>query len=400
MRRISFALAASGLLLVSSTVHAQAPEIDLGAGPGWNFTPAITVGWVWDDNVALVNEGFQQDIRADHLLVIRPAGDFAYRGKFTDLRGGYTGTFRRYRDLGTLDSFDQRLRASLSHRVSPRLSFFGRYGFAALPTTEETELNGVPFRRLGTKVNDGTGGLEIRLDKFTTLRGSYDVVRADFEQEQPRPTDVIGGLTHGFNTELSRRLTERLDIGGLYELRMASVKMASSPDEPLTYQIGGGLVGFRLAPHTHLTLAGGLSTLTDRRLPGTSVGPFIRANLRHALERAVISARYERAFVPTYGFGASAMSEHASASLLMPIARNRAYVQSSTIWRRNNPELEAEPSLQSFWLSTTVGYRIARPIRIEGFYIVAWQDTRLAGGRVNRQRVGAQIALSAPMRIH
>jgi hypothetical protein len=83
----------------------------------------------------------------------------------------------------------------------------------------------------------------------------------------------------------------------------------------------------------------------------------------------------------------------------MPVARNRAYIQSSTTWRRNNPVLEAEPALQSFWLNTAVGYGLARTVRVEGYYTVAWQDTRLAGGRVNRQRVGAQVVLSAPMRI-
>jgi hypothetical protein len=401
MRRTLSSFVIAGLLLaVPAASLAQTFEFEPAPGPGWSFTPAVAVGWLWDNNVALVNEGFQQDIRGDHLLIVQPTGELGFRGKYTDVRGAYSGTVRRHRDLGALNSFDQRLRASLAHRATARFSLFGRYGFSALPTTEETELNGVPFRRQGTQVHNASGGIEARLDKFTTLRGSYEFVRADFDREELFPTFVIGGRSHGLNAELSRRMTGRVSLGGLYEVRFAEIDTHTGLDEPITFQIGGGTVGLKLGPNTDLSFAGGLSTLSDQRLVDTSIGPFVRASLKHALERATLSAGYERSFVPTFGFGAAAMTEQAFASVLMPVARNRAYIQSSTRWRRNNPELENEPPLQSFWLNTTVGYGLARTIRVEGYYIVAWQDTRLAGGRVNRQRVGAQVVLSAPMRIH
>jgi hypothetical protein len=399
MRRAVLAIVVAALLVAPRMAAAQAPELEPAPAPGWAFTPAVTVGWLWDNNVALVNEGFEQDIRADQLLVITPAGTLDYLGKYTTFRGGYSGTMRRYRDLNALDSYDQRLRFSLSHRPTARLMVFGRYGFAELPTTEETELNGVPFSRVGSQVNNATGGVEARLSKLTTLRASYEFVHAAFDHTRILPTFVTGGRSHGVNVDVARRMTERVSVGGLYEVRFATVESQASADEPLVFQIAGGTVGFQLAPHTSLSAAGGISTLNDKRLSETSVGPFVRAGLTHALERAVFNAGYERSFVPTFGFGASAMTEQAFASILMPIARNRAYIQSSTTFRRNNPVLEAEPALQSFWLNTTVGYGLARNVRVEGYYTVAWQDTRLAGGRVNRQRVGAQVVLSAPMRI-
>ena len=399
MRRTVYALVVAGLLAGPGIATAQTPEVEPAPAPGWAFTPAVTVGWLWDNNVALVNEGFEQDIRGDHLMVITPGGTLDYLGKYTNFRAGYSGTMRRHRDLGALDSYDQRLRFSLRHRPTARLTIFGRYGFTELPTTEEMELNGVPFRRVGSQVHNANGGFEARLSKLTTLRGSYEFVDAAFDHTRILPTFVTGGRSHGINVDVARRLTERVSLGGLYEARFATVEAQASADEPLVFQIAGGTAGFQLAPHTSLSLAGGVSTLNDKRVAETSVGPFVRAGLTHALERAVFNTGYERSFVPTFGFGASAMTEQAFASILMPVARNRAYIQSSTTWRRNNPVLEGEPALQSFWLNTTVGYAVVRTVRVEGYYTVAWQDTRLAGGRVNRQRVGAQVVLSAPMRI-
>jgi hypothetical protein len=75
------------------------------------------------------------------------------------------------------------------------------------------------------------------------------------------------------------------------------------------------------------------------------------------------------------------------------------YVQATTAWRRNNPLLANDPALKSFWLSATTGYAIARPVRIEGYYTTAWQDTRVAGGQVNRHRLGVQVVLSTPVRV-
>ncbi len=399
MRRAAYTIAVAAVLALPGAAAAQTPELEPAPAPGWAFTPTVTVGWLWDNNVALVNEGFKQDIRGDHLLVITPGGTLDYLGKYTTFRAGYGGTLRRHRDLGALDSYDQRLRFGLTHRPTSRVTMFGRYGFSELPTTEETELNGVPFRRVGSHVHNVTVGAEARLSKLTTLRASYEFVDAAFDHTRILPTFVTGGRSHGFNADLTRRLTERVSLGGLYEVRFATIESQASADEPLVFQIVGGTVGLQLAPHTSLSVAGGLSTLNDKRLDGTSVGPFARAGLTHALERAVFNTGYERAFVPTFGFGASAMTEQAFASLLMPVARNRTYIQSSTTWRRNNPVIEAEPALQSFWVNTTVGHAVVRTVRIEGYYTVAWQDTRLAGGRVNRQRVGAQVVLSAPMRI-
>lgn len=367
--------------------------------PGWTFTPAVVLGWLWDSNVALVTEGFNQDIRADNLLVITPSGSIDFQGKHTTFGAGYSGTVRRYRDVNELNSFDQRLRVSVSHRPTARLLVFGRESFARLPTTEETELNGVPFRRVGSRMNTAMAGVEYRLTKFSTLRAGYELVDVAFDREQGLPFFVVGGRSNGITSEFSRRISERLALGALYEVRFAEIKTEGGDNQPLRFQEMGGSAQYTLGPSTTLNAAAGISTLSDPSLTDTKVGPFIRAGIIHHLERATINGSYERSFLPTFGFAASTQTEQIHGSVLMPVYRNRMYVQATTAWRRNNPLLANESALKSYWLSGTVGYAIARPVRIEGFYTRAWQDTRTAGGQVNRNRVGAQLVLSSPVRV-
>ena len=386
-------------LLAAAPLAAQSAEGEAVPPPGWTFTPAVVVGWLWDSNVALVTEGFNQDIRADNLLIVTPSGSMDFQGKHTTFGAGYSGTVRRYRDVNELNSFDQRLRVGVSHRPTSRLMIFGRENFARLPTTEETELNGVPFRRVGSRMNTGMAGVEYRLTKFSTLRAGYELVDVAFDRGQGLPFFVVGGRSHGITSEFSRRITERVALGALYEVRFAEIKTEGGDNQPLRFQEMGGSALYTLGPSTTLNAAAGISTLSDPSLTDTKIGPFIRAGIVHHLERATINGSYERSFLPTFGFAASTQTEQVHGSVLMPVYRNRMYVQATTAWRRNNPLLANESALKSYWLSGTVGYAIARPVRIEGFYTRAWQDTRTAGGQVNRSRVGAQLVLSTPVRL-
>lgn len=386
-------------LALPRAAAAQTAEGEPDVIPGWTFTPAVGFGWMYDSNVAMVTEGFGQEIQGDSLMVISPSGSMDFNGKHTAFGAGYAGTLRRYREVNELDSFEQRLRTRLSHRPNARLLIFGRQAFSRLPTTDETELNGVPFRRVGSRINSLTGGIEARLTKFTTLRAAYEFVDAAFDREELLPTFVLGGRSHGLAGDVMRRLSERFAIGGLYEVRFADIKTALDDRQPLTYQILGGSTRVEAGPLTSLSFAAGLSTLSDPAADETNTGPFLRAGATHHFERATLAGGYERSFVPTFGFAASTQTEQLFASLVMPVARNRAYLQAGTSWRRNDPLLENGPALTSFLLSATAGYALARSVRVEGFYSRAWQDTRVAGGQVNRQRVGVQVVLSTPVRV-
>jgi hypothetical protein len=400
MRGRVFAGVALAVVLVRPMpTAAQSVEGHPGQAPGWTFTPAVTVGWLWDSNVAMVSQGVNQDIRADNLFVITPSGSMDFLGKHTSFGVSYSGTLRRYRDVNELNSFDQRVRLNVAYRPSARLLLFGREGFARVPTTEETELNGVPFRRVGSRLNSASGGFEYRVTKFSTLRASYEFVDVSFDREQGLPTFVVGGRSNGIASEFSHRFTERVALGAIHEVRFADIKTQSGVDQPLRFQIIGASSRYTLGPMTSLLVAGGVSTLSDPTLGDTSVGPFIRTGLTHRLQHATVEGGYERSFVPTFGFAASTQTEQIHGSVLMPVYQNRAYVQASTAWRRNNPLLANEPALKSFLLSATAGYAVARPIRVEGFYTTAWQDTRAAGGQLTRHRAGVQVVLSSPVRV-
>jgi hypothetical protein len=55
--------------------------------------------------------------------------------------------------------------------------------------------------------------------------------------------------------------------------------------------------------------------------------------------------------------------------------------------------------LDTTMIRSTLGYSAMRYLRIEAFHAFTRQDSRVAGGQVNRNRVGAQIVVSQPMRI-
>jgi hypothetical protein len=385
----------------------QSIEVAPARGAGWTFTPSMALGVVWDSNPALVNEGFNQDVAGDRLLMITPSGDVAYEGRQTLFGTGYEGAWQRYSSLSALDSYDQRMHTSLVFKANPRLTWFGSNNFAELPTTEQTLLNGVPFRRVGSKVDNLRGGAEARLTKYTTLRASYEFIYAAFDQQRLLPSFVLGGHSNGALMQLDHRISEQTSIGGIYELRVASINTAVGSNQPLTFQQGGGTIDYHIASTTLLSFAGGLSILVDPNLnttanpdlSSTHVGPFIRAGITHHLETATLSGGYERSYVPTFGFAASTQSEQVYGAVTMPIDRNRAYVQVSTTWRRNNPLIKTEGTLNSYWLDGTVGYPVSRWARAEAFFGVARQDAGVAGGLVNRHRVGFQVVLWTPMRI-
>ena len=83
----------------------------------------------------------------------------------------------------------------------------------------------------------------------------------------------------------------------------------------------------------------------------------------------------------------------------MPLDASRMYLQGSASWRRTDPFVADELPLDTTLLRTTLGYSATRILRLEGFYAFTRQDSRIAGGKVNRQRVGANVVIAQPMRI-
>ena len=372
----------------------RAPEFESWRTPGWSFTPGVTLGAVFDSNVALASAPADtRQTQGDRLLQAQPFAHLEFFSPRTEFSSGYQGYVRRYADVTQLNGFDQRVSGSVRRLVTRRVTVFARDSYADVPTTDEVEVNGVPFSRTGSRMNAALAGVDARLTKYTDLSVRYENTWVKFDRQD---TFLTGGWVNGARAELSHHLNDRLSAGAEYGIRFADLNEGT---HQLTFQDAGGTLHYDLGPGTAFSLAGGVSHLDDHLLTETRTGPYVRMGLTHDAHRAIVGATYERMFVPSFGFGGSNQSQEVRGFVRMPLQGNRFYVQSSAAWRRSDPFVANELLLDTIWLRSTVGYSAARWLRIEGFHAFTRQDSQVTGGEINRQRIGAQVVVSQPMRI-
>ncbi len=371
----------------------QSTDIPSQRIAGWSFTPSMALGATYDTNVALSNPradlGFTE---GDTFFNIVPGGQLEFIGKYTDFSASYRGFMRRYLDFDALNSYDQRASVNVKRLVSRRLTLSARNSYADTPTTDDTEVNGVPFRRAGSRTNRLGLASQYRFSKHTSLSSSYDQTWVEFD----RPDILLtGGWIHGVRNEVSHRLSERVALGGEYTFRMASLDRG---ERSFNFQDAGGVVHLSIGPHTSANVAGGFALLHDRNLDITRTGPYARVSLTHDVERAELGASFERHYVPSFGFGGSSKSQELRGYVLMPL-RQGLYTQGSAAWRRMVPFEGQSLQLDTIWIRSTVGYAATRWARIELLYTFTRQDSIVTGGEVDRHRVGVQFVISQPMRI-
>jgi len=389
----------TALLLFGTAVSAGAQqdtaELLSGRTPGWSFTPGLRLGGVFDSNVGLVApQADTQSTQSDRLVLAEPFGELNFLSRRTDFSSGYQGYLRRYMDLNELNGFDQRGRVAIRRLASKRLTLSAGDDYADVPTTDELELNGVPYLRTGSRRNAFSASADVRLTKFTDLSVKYDNTWVKFDRVE---TFLTGGWVNGAVAALSRRMSSHLSVGAEYGIRLANLDEGT---RQLTFHDAGGTLHVSIAEHTSAALAAGVSYLNDRSFRITRTGPYVRAELTHDARRATVGASVERMFVPSFGFGGSNQSEQVRVYIRMPLDRNRLYLQGSAAWRRSDPFVVEQLRLDTTYARATVGYALARWVRLEGDYALTHQDTLIAGGKISRHRVGAQIVIAQPMRIH
>jgi hypothetical protein len=390
------ALAAAALCTVvaaPASAQEQPGELPSWHIPGWTFTPGIVFGGLYDSNVTLGATGDAQARAGDKLFQMEPFGQVEYFSPRTTLNGGYHGFMRRYFDLSALDNTDHRAFVSLRERLTRRLTIFANDNFAQVPTTDRLELNGVPFQRGGARYNDAAGGVEARLTKSTDLTARYETTWVDFDRKDGTLT---GGTVNGVRTSLSHRFDARMSLGGEYQFRWANLNEGTREQ---AFHDTGALFQYRAAEDTTFEAAAGFAHLDDRSRGITRTGPYIRAELTHRARRATVGAQFLRSYVPSVAFGGTNQTEEAHGYVQMPLNHNRLYVQESATWHRNHPLETTALPLQSIWLNNVLGYAVQRWFRIEGYYSFAHQDTRVAGGKINRHVAGVQFVVSEPVRI-
>lgn len=395
-RRAAVRIAAAGLAAIlatpASAQQQQEAELPSWHIPGWTFTPGFVFGGLYDSNVTLVGTG-DPSKAADKLFQMEPFGQIEFFSPRTTLSAGYHGFLRRYIDLNALDSTDHRAYVSYRERLSRRVTIFANDSFAQVPTTDRLELNGVPFQRGGARDNDASGGFEARLTKSLDLTARYDMQWVDFSRKD---TVLTGGIVHGLRTSLSHRFDSRLSLGGEYQYRWTNLNGGLRQQR---FQDTGAVVQYRAAEDTTFEAGAGFAHLDDRTAGVTRTGPYVRAELTHRARRATIGAMYRRNYVPSVAFGGTNQTEEAHGYVQMPLNHNRLYVQESATWHRSNPLESTALPLQSIWLNNVLGYAIQRWFRVEGYFSFTHQDTRLAGGKIDRHVAGVQFVVSEPMRI-
>ena len=398
LRRAGLALACAAAFSAPAAAQQaeQSTEFQSYRIPGWSFTPSVAIGTTYDSNVRISSRSVEGETDSDSVFNIVPGGQLEYLGRRTDFNAGYRGYLRRYVEFDGLNGFDQRGTVGLKHLLNRRWTLHLRDSYADSPSTDETEVNGVPFSRIGSRTNTMRAGADVRLTKFSTLATRYESTWVAFDQAA-EPLVLTGGWIHGVGSDFAHQMNERLSLGAEYGYRTASLDEGA---RELSFHNGGGVVSLAIAPHTKVAGALGFSTLHDRNTDVFRSGPYIRLGISHSLEVVSMGAGYERQYVPSFGFGGATANQELRGYITMPLGRQRMYVQGSGAWRRSNPFEATSLQLDTIWLRSTVGYMLTRWGRLEGLYTYTRQDSIDTGGEIDRHRVGVQFVVSQPMRIH
>jgi hypothetical protein len=380
--------------LMSVPLEAQEVEGGYGRIPGWSFTPAVSAGVMFDSNIRLRDESVTTGTtESDQVLVVSPSGQLDFAGSRTSFSTGYHGLIRRYDTANNLDRISHQASTSLRHAWTRTATLFARHSYRHVPTTDDLEVEGVPFVRRGSSAQSFGGGIAKRLSYLTTWSAGYDETHISFDRDEEFLT---GGILRAMRTDLTRRLTRYLSMGAEYALRFAEIDEGS---REFTFQDAGGALSYRFSEATTMTGAAGVSHLNDRTADETRLGPYLRAGITHDMQRATIGASFERRFVPSFGFGGANATREARAFVTMPFFRNRLYTNASFAWRHSVPYNETSVELDTVWIRGTVGYGVTRWLRTEGFYTFTYRDSIVTGGEISRYRAGVQAVVSRPVRI-
>jgi hypothetical protein len=389
-------LVAGVIALVAGASIATAQSLsDANAPPasGWVLTPTLVFSTSRDDNV--LARGVNDSPQADLLNVVNPRAALDFTGRRTQFSGTYDGAVLLYRNLDTLNSYDQHGGVRGSYRLSPHVSMFGASTIALSPTTDSLQLAGVPFVRTGSSLKDLSGGVNAAFTKRTSMVADAEFQWVHFDDTRPVDLLLRGGHSQGGSVTLKHRLSARTTVTGDYSMDRALVANGQAE-----FHVQNSSVGFehRLSDRFQVFAAGGVSHLGLTTFGPARTGASYRAGLTSQLRLVNVDVSYNRSFVPSFGFGGTMQNQDFTTQLQATPTR-RTSVQSTFSWRRNDPLTIGELSLHTFWMQVSGGYAIQPWARIEGFYGALSNTIDRPGGMVDRTRFGVQIVTAKPIRI-
>ncbi len=414
MRAVAFA----ACLATSTTLsHAQPPMTPRADVPtpvvrGWVFTPSLAYGLSWDDNILIQGRG--EDTRWDVMNAVSPRGGLDYRDRRTTFSAAYDGTILLYSRIRDLNAYDQRGTLSARRLLSPRLTVVADGNLAISPTTELTEIIGVPFIRTGARIGGIRGGVEAILSRSTVLTAAYTAQAVSFRRGQQEAANALrGGHSQGGTAGVRHRLSARTALTADYDFQHATLTGPVDPAAPTgtsgagvpgaddTFDIHNGAVGVERRDSRLFTYSAalGISRLGVSSAGPARTGPMWRLGLSRQFERSVLDLGYSRSFVPSYGFGGTVQNEQLTAQARAPLAR-RLSGHASVSWRRNEPLTLDDPALWSWWIEGGVAYMLRPWLHMDAFYSTDRQRIDRPGGAIARNRIGLQLATGRAVRIH
>lgn len=403
MRRIVFAIMTVALSVVPALAQ-PAPWQPERLTAGWTFTPGFVFGAMWDTNVAVQNQGNPQ-IHGGSAL-INPRGELDFNGPRTHFNTGYSGAFEQYRTLNALNRFDQRARLDFEQRHSERLQVNATASYTSMPTTDRLEVGGsLPFVDIGSEVFDAGGGVKLALSRRTSLEGEYRFEDIVFDRSQTSINPfqfLFSGHSQSPAARLMHQLTDRLTVGAAFQYQHADIGAGS---QTIDIENSTGEATYKLSSTTTLSGGGGLSYLrvSQATLATTGLattGPSFHGGIEHHAGQLLLSASYQRTFVPAFGLGGLTANQYVSGNAYLPFAQGRYYVSGGVSYSRTSPvqALGVGYRLDSTWTDAAAGYQVARWLRAEGFLAVTHQNST-ARGLIDRTRVGIQLVTFKPVRI-
>src|SRR6185503_17650596 len=155
---------------------------DVGSTPasGWVLTPTLVFSTSHDDNV--LARGATDSPQGDVVNVLHPRASLDFTGRRTQFSGTYDGAMLLYRNLDTLNSYDQNSGVRASYRLTQHVSIFGTSTFTMAPTTDSLQLAGVPFVRTGSSLKEFHGGVEAAFTKRTSMVADADFQWVQFDE--------------------------------------------------------------------------------------------------------------------------------------------------------------------------------------------------------------------------
>jgi hypothetical protein len=365
---------------------------------GWVFTPSIALGALWDSNPTTQNEGSPKT--AEIVGLVNPRTEIDFNGRRAKFSAGYSGALERYQDLTELTRYDQRARLEAKYQMTPRLLFQTRNQVSLTPTTDQLELEGLPFTRVGSRMVTSAGGFTFDISPRTALKTEHVFQWVDFERDTEGQADfrfLQGGHAHSPSVELEYALHRHVKLGGVYVYRHMVI---DAGEEIIASHRAQGTAQFQLGPTTTLRARAGLDYLSLLETTETKSGPSYGAGISQRIQAASIDASYERAFMPSFGFGGLTAYQTFRVGSTVPFAAGRAFVTGGLTYRRTDPVVLSDVivELDSYWTYASAGYFVARWLRMEGFLTVNRQISS-AQGNVERTRVGIQFVTSKPVRI-